>query len=214
MFVLLEAVIISLQIISIIPIADFFVDQSLKNPNFITVWFVKILNLINIKPSLTVFFTFFILINFFKSISSSLISYGIIRIKYKVIERFSFNLLDKLLSVKWKFYLKNSSGKVINTYTNEIKKTASALNDFVTQIALGFKFFTYLITPMILSFKITITTLLISFIFAIPFLLVGRVTYKLGKKNVETGNKFMTRINETLQGIKLILSHAKKKKFL
>ena len=64
---------------------------------------------------------------------------------------------------------------------------------------------------MILSFKITITTLLISFIFAIPFLLVGRVTYKLGKKNVETGNKFMTRINETLQGIKLILSHAKKK---
>ena len=58
MFVLLEAVIISLQIISIIPIADFFVDQSLKKLNFITVWFVKILNLINIKPSLTVFLHF------------------------------------------------------------------------------------------------------------------------------------------------------------
>ena len=210
-FVLLEALIISLSIISIIPIADFFLDQSLENANFITLWFVKGLAFFKIEPSLLVFFVVFILINFLKSITSSLISFGIIRIKYKVIERFSFGLLDKLLSAKWKFYLKNSSGKIINTYTNEIKKTASALNDFVTQIALGFKFLTYIITPMILSFKITILTILISLIFAIPFLLAGRITNYLGKKNVETGNKFMTRINETLQGIKLILSFARKK---
>ena len=64
---------------------------------------------------------------------------------------------------------------------------------------------------MILSFKITILTIFISLIFAIPFLLAGRITNYLGKKNVETGNKFMTRINETLQGIKLILSFARKK---
>ena len=211
LFVLIEALVISLSIISIIPIADFFLDQSLGEANFITLWFVKTLALINIDPSLLVFFIFFILINFFKSITSSLISYGIIRIKYKVIERFSFDLLDKLLSAKWKFYLKNSSGKIINTYTNEIKKTASALNDFVTQIALGFKFFTYIITPMVLSFKITILTIAVSFIFAIPFLLVGKITNYLGKKNVETGNKFMNRINETLQGIKSILSFARKK---
>jgi ABC-type multidrug transport system fused ATPase/permease subunit len=211
MFVLIEAIVISLQIISIIPLADFFLDQTLKNPNFITVFIVESLSLLNIKPSLITFFMFFILINFFKSITSSLISYGIIRIKYKVIERFSFDLLDKLLSAKWKFYLKNSSGKIINTYTNEIKKTAGALNDFVTQIALGFKFLTYIITPMVLSFKITLITILISFIFAIPFLLVGRITHKLGKKNVETGNKFMNSVNETLQAIKLILSHARKK---
>ena len=210
-FVLLEAAVISLSIISIIPIADFFLDQNLVNANFVTLWFVKFLSFFDLKPSLLIFFIIFILINFFKSVTSSLISFGIIRIKYKVIERFSFDLLDKLLSAKWKFYLKNSSGKIINTYANEIKKTASALNDFVTQIALGFKFLTYIITPMILSFEITILTIFVSFVFAIPFLLTGKITNYLGKKNVETGNKFMSRINETLQGIKLILSFARKK---
>ena len=78
--------------------------------------------------------------------------------------------------------LSKNSSEIINTYTNEIKKTASALNDFVTQIALGFKFFTYIITPMVLSFKITILTIAVSFIFAIPFLLIGKITNYLGKK--------------------------------
>ena len=62
---------------------------------------------------------------------------------------------------------------------------------------------------MVLSFKITILTIAVSFIFAIPFLLIGKITNYLGK-NVETGNKFMNRINETLQGIKSILSFARK----
>ena len=43
------------------------------------------------------------------------------KIRFKVIRRFSYNLLEKLLSVKWEFYLKNSSGKILNTYTQEIK---------------------------------------------------------------------------------------------
>ena len=64
LFVLIEALVISLSIISIIPIADFFLDQSLGEANFITLWFVKTLALINIDPSLLVFFIFFILINF------------------------------------------------------------------------------------------------------------------------------------------------------
>ncbi len=210
-FVLIEAFIISLSILSIIPIADFFLDPELKNINFVTKKLILIADYFSFTANIYFFLGFFILVNFLKSISSTLISFGIIRIKYKVIERFSFGLLDKLLSTKWSFYLKNSSGKIINTYTNEIKKTAGALNDFVTQISLGAKFITYVITPFIINFQITFMTIVIVSIFSIPFLLVGKFANKLGKKNVETGNIFQGGIVETLQAIKLIISYARKK---
>ena len=102
-YVILEGIIITLSVFSIIPIADFFLDPSLLNANFVTVYYVKILNFAGIEPSLFIFFAFFVLTNFLKSISSTLISYGIMKIRFKVIRRFSYNLLEKLLSVKWEF---------------------------------------------------------------------------------------------------------------
>ena len=210
-FVLLEAVVISLSVLSIIPIADFFLDQDLTNANIITKKLVLFADRLGFDANIYFFLIFFILINFLKSITSTIISFGVIRIKYKVIERFSFGLLDKLLSTKWSFFLKNSSGKIINTYTNEIKKTAGAINDLVTQIALGAKFITYIITPFIINFKISFMTIVIISIFSIPFLLVGKYANKLGKKNTETGNTFQGGIVETLQAVKLIISYARKK---
>lgn len=59
---LIEAVIISLLIISIIPLVDFFLDPSLNNANYITSFFLKILNHINITPSLLIFIFFLFLL--------------------------------------------------------------------------------------------------------------------------------------------------------
>ncbi len=210
-YVILEGIIITLSVFSIIPIADFFLDPSLLNANFVTVYYVKILNFAGIEPSLFIFFAFFVLTNFLKSISSTLISYGIMKIRFKVIRRFSYNLLEKLLSVKWEFYLKNSSGKILNTYTQEIKKISGGLRDFCIQIASLLKLATYLIMPMFLNLKITLITIGLASLFAVPFLMLGKIAHELGKKDVEKSNKLYFGINEALQAAKLIITFVRKK---
>ena len=209
-FVLLEGFVITLSVISVVPIADFFLDSSLTNANFVTIYYIKILNYLGIQPSLIIFFGFFILTNLLKSISSTLISYGVLRIRFKVIESFTYNLLDKLLSVQWKFYLKHSSGKILNTYTQEIKKISGALKDFCLQIAFMLKLLTYLIVPIFLDYKITLITFILAGLFSIPFLLIGKFTHELGKKDVEKSNNLYFGINETLQAAKLIITFVRK----
>jgi ATP-binding cassette subfamily B protein len=211
---LIEAVIISLLIISIIPLVDFFLDPSLNNANYITSFFLKILNHINITPSLLIFISFFIFVNFLKAIISTIMSYGILKIKYKIVKRFSYDLLEKIFSARWSFFLKNSTGEIVNTYTNEIKKVASGLNDFVIQITNTVKFISYLITPLIINYKITLITVFFVFIFSIPFLLLGKYSNFLGKKSVSTANIFIGAINETLRLSRIIISFAKKKSTL
>lgn len=209
-YLLLEAFVIAASVISVIPLADFFLDPNLKNVTFITEAFIDFLKYFSIKISLVAFLSFFIATHFFKSITSTLISYAIIKIKYNFLSRFSFGLMSKLLSAQWGFFLNNSSGKIISTYTNEIKKVTSGFNEFVMQIVLCIKFIAYLITPFFLNFEITIATCVLAIIFSIPFLLLGKIAHTLGKKSVETANIFMGTLNETLQAIKLIISFGKK----
>ena len=54
----IEAVLTSTSVLSVIPFADYLVDPKLNNPNVLTLYFLKILNIFNIQPSYLVFYTY------------------------------------------------------------------------------------------------------------------------------------------------------------
>jgi len=211
-FLLLEGLTIIFSILSLVPIADFFVDNTLSNPSRITEFFINFYNFIGIKAGITTFLVAFVIFNFIKAINNSLISYGIIKIKYALIKKLTFNFLENCFGSKWLFFQRHSSGRFINIYNNEIGKISSTFYDFVTQFSIVIKFFTYLITPFFLNYKITITTLILGVIFISPFLLLGNMANRLGDKNVKTGHGFLNGISETLQAAKLIISYNKQGK--
>ena len=210
-FLLLEGLTIVFSILSLVPIADFFADNTLSNVSSITKLFISIYNYFGIEAGIVPFLMGFVFFNFIKAINNTIIAYGIINIKYSLIKKLTFNFLENCFNSRWLFFQRHSSGRFINIYNNEIGKISSTFYDFVTQASLAIKFMTYLITPFFLNFEITITTLLLAIIFTAPFLLFGKLANKLGYQNTLTGKAFLNGISETLQAAKLIISYNKQK---
>ena len=210
-FLLLEGLTIVFSVLSLVPIADYFADNSLKNPSYITEFFIKFYLFLGIDPSIVVFLIAFVFFNFLKAINNTLIAYGIIIIKYTLIKKLTFNFLENCFNSRWIFFQRHSHGRFINIYNNEIGKISSSFYDFVTQSSMSIKFLIYLITPFFLNFQITITTLILGIFFTSPFLFLGKFANKLGHKNTLTGKNFLNGISETLQAAKLIIGFNKKK---
>lgn len=211
LFLLLEGLTIVFSILSLVPIADYFADNSLSNASRITEFFIKIYLSLGIEPGIVIFLLGFIFFNFLKAINNTFISYGIIKIKYTMIKKLTFNFLENCFSSRWLFFQRHSSGRFINIYNNEIGKISSIFYDFVTQSSMSIKFLTYLITPFFLNFQITIITLILAILFTGPFIFLGKLANKLGYKNTITGKNFVNGIYETLQAAKLIIGFNKQK---
>ena len=211
LLLLLEGLTIVFSILSLIPIADFFADNTLSNVSYITEFFIKIYTFLGIEPGIVIFLMGFIFFNFLKALNNTIISYGIINIKYTLIKKLTFSFLENCFNSRWLFFQRHSHGRFINIYNNEIGKISSTFYDFVTQSSMMIKFLTYLVTPFFLNFQITIITLVLAIIFTAPFLLLGKIANKLGYKNTLTGKSFLNGISETLQASKLIISYNKQK---
>ena len=209
LLLLLEGLTIVFSILSLVPIADFFADNSLSNVSPITEFFMKFYIYLGIEPGIIVFLLGFVFFNFLKAANNTFIAYGIIKIKYTLIKKLTFNFLENCFNSRWLFFQRHSSGRFINIYNNEIGKISSTFYDFVTQTSMSIKFLTYLITPFFLNFQITIITLVLAIIFTSPFLLLGKLANKLGYKNTLTGKNFLNGITETLQAAKLIIGFNK-----
>ncbi len=206
---LLEGFTIVFSILSLVPIADFFTDNSLSNASSITKFFIYIYQYFGVDVGIIQFLMGFVFFNFIKSINNIFITYGIINIKYTLIKKLTFNFLENCFNARWLFFQRHSAGRFINIYNNEIGKISSTFYDFVTQSTSIIKLTTYLATPFFLNFQITITTLILAIIFALPFLFFGKLANKLGYKNTTTGKNFLNGISEILQAAKLIINYNK-----
>ena len=102
-------------------------------------------------------------------------------------------------------FFKTDHSKLLNTVNNEAKTAASSLADVITQVALLFRILAYLVTPIYLDFKLTVSTIFISLMFALPIYFSNKISFKLGKIQLNSANEKIGFLNQTLQSAKLIL---------
>ena len=65
-----------------------------------------------------------------------------------------------------------------------------------------------------MDFKLTIYTLTLALVLGLPFLLLNKISHKLGELNTKTSNFIMSVMNETIQGAKIILGFGNKQSVL
>ena len=211
LFVLLvvEGVAAGLSILAIVPMADFLLDPALKNPGPITKVLIQGLAKINLNPDFWIFGALFVLTNLMKGSLQVTIRYAILRIKYAVIRGLFGNALHTFFKARWGFFSGAEQGKLLNTLNKELITIGDTLGYIATLFAQVIQLCIYLVVPVWLNAQLTLTTLGLGVIFALPFMLLHRISYRLGKLNTETANVGMGVLSEILSAARLILGFAR-----
>ena len=153
------------------------------------------------------------LTQFLIAITSSLIAYVVLTIKYDFLKKFKMKLLIQLMFSKWSFF-KSDYGYIQNTFIREIDKMGQTIGHIATSIASICQLIILMAIPLYIDFNITLIVIAIFLIFALIILkIVIPISQRYGKRNVQTSNLLLGKFNEILNSIKTIKINAKENFF-
>lgn len=144
------------------------------------------------------------------SIVSVLVRFNVLKIRYAVVRHLLKKTYEHVYSARWSFFTVVSKGELINTFIHEVNKVGSAffaianLAANITRI-IGFIMVPMLVQPLLVMFCV------VGFgVIMYPFMIAGSISYKHGRRNVKTANKYVALVKESLDAVKDVLSFGEK----
>lgn len=207
LFVILivEGVVAAGAVLSILPLADFLFDPSLRSPSRLTRLLLELLTPLNIHPSFWLFGMIFAASNIIKSLLDIVIRYSILRIKYDVQRGLFDDTLTAFFRARWQYFSDSDQGQLLNTFSKEISNIGDTMGQLATQLARVVQLVIYLAVPLWIDVTMTLTAVGLALLLGMPILLLHKVSYRFGQKNTSTSNVLIGTISEVLSAARLIL---------
>lgn len=199
-------------IFTIVPIVDLLIKPDLQGVSFLTRKAAEALSYFGVRVTLVNFAIIFLTFNVLGNGVQILLRHLMLKAKYLVGRDLVLGTFEDFFNARWYFFSSSRQGILLNTFLNEMVVVGNAFGTmalFFTYIA---QLILYLTVPFCLSWQVTSISLVTALLFACPFLLFGKVSYKLGKLYTSTGNQVGSIIQESLGSAKVILGFGNQRK--
>ena len=180
---LIQSFIAALALLSIIPIADFILYPTLSKHSNFTEYDLVFINALNLPFNFWIFGFQFIFLNILKGGMDVALNYSTLKIKYSIIRKLVGNAFDTFFKSRWEFFSSTNNGELLNTLNKEVITIGDAVGQLTTIFTNFLQVSILLAVPMWLNFHMTLITIGITALFALPFLLLQPISYRLGKQN-------------------------------
>jgi len=212
LLLVIEGAASALAVLALVPMADYMLNPALLHPSRITGYVIQFLSLIGVQYAFWIFGGLFVIANFVKGALEVAIRYAILAIKYSVLRGLFSETLQTFFKARWDFFSGSDQGKLLNTLNKELNIIGDTLGQLATLLAQFVQLSIYLAIPIWLNAKLTLTAFGLALLFGAPFLLLHRISYRLGQRNTETANVAMGTLSEILGAARLILGFSRQNK--
>jgi ABC-type multidrug transport system fused ATPase/permease subunit len=208
---LVQGVFASLTVVSVAPIVDLFLHPDLNGASVLTQKLTETLKRFGIPGKLEMFIAMFLLAILLKNSLFILVQYVNLRIKYHILFQLVSETLNTFYKARWVFFTKTSQGKIFNTFLTESQRTGDCFGQLGLLIANCSQVMIFLVVPLVISWKITLFCAGLAGLFAIPVILLGKLNYRLGERNVANNNILMGTLKELVDSAKIIIGYGNRK---
>jgi len=200
------------SVFSLVVIIDLFVNPGSINASFLTNKIINVIGALGLPTSLGWLLGIFMLLNIIKIIFQISAQYLVVRTKYIVIGDIMVGTFEDFFNARWFFFSSNKQGTLLNTFMREIIVIGDAFSAMSRYFSGCLHLILYLIVPFCLSWQVTSVTIAMALFFALPFLFLGKINYRLGRLNTSTANQIGSVVNESFNLAKLILGFGQQPK--
>jgi len=201
----------AMSVVALVPMADYILDPTLGKASRVTQIVVSALSSLGLPHTFWTLGALFVGFNFLKSGLDVAVRYAILRIKYAVVRGLFDDALRTFFRARWEFFCGSEQGRLLNTLNKELNTIGDTLGHLATLFAQAIQLCIYLSVPLWLNTGMTLLALGLILLFGLPFMLLHRVSYRLGRRNTETSNVMMGVVSETLQAARLILGFGRQR---
>ena len=200
------------SLLTISPLVDFLFHPDLRNISPLTAKAVSILIFLGLPATLECWLIVFLVFIALSSVFLIFARYSILKTRYAVLRDLMVGTFESFFNARWYFFSSSAQGVLLNTFSRELDVVGNAFISMGVFFTSMFQVLVYLIIPFYLSWQVTCISLCSALILTIPFLLTGKLSYRLGVINTATSNKMISIIHEDLSLAKVVLGFAKQQK--
>lgn len=193
------------SIVTVAPIIDFLLNADLQNASSITRQAAALMESVGLPATLGSFLAVFLAFQLLKSGFAISARYCLLRTKYAVLRDLTIGTFEDFFNARWLFFSTSKQGTILNTFMHEMRVVGESFGALGLFFAGLIQLIFYLMVPFYISWQVTSVSLATALLFASPFLLLGKVNYRLGKLNTSTANEMGGVIQESLSLAKVIL---------
>jgi len=201
-----------LSAFALVPIIEVLLGSDMGNISKITEKWIALMGLFNILPT-KLNFVIVLLSSIF--VASALVIYArylTLRTKYAIEKELIKEALSSFFNASWSFFTGEKKGTLINTFNREMLTVGNSLTTIGDLFSGAIRLIFYAIVPFYISWNATSVAIGLGLIFTLPFMMLSRVSYRLGQKNTSTANRFNQNIQESFDAAKVILGYGNQHK--
>ncbi|MBI3252263.1 MAG: ABC transporter ATP-binding protein [Candidatus Omnitrophica bacterium] len=202
------------SIFSIAPLIDLFLHPDLANISSMTEKAFVLIRWFHLPVSQYTFLLFFLVTVLMNNGFFIASRYCMFRMKYAISLDLTLGSFQDFFNARWAFFSSNRQGTLLNTFLSEIQVVGNALGSIAFFVSSLFQLIFFMAVPFLLSWQLTLVCLATALLFAWPFFMLGRLNYRLGKRNTQTGNEVSSAIQESLGTAKVIMGFGNQHKSL
>lgn len=211
LLLIMTGLIDSAAILSLTPIVDILIDPSLNRISSITRRIIGVLNSAGVTASVGTLLGIFILFNAIKSLSLVFSNFCILKTKYALLRSIILGTFEDFFNARWHFFSNNKQGVLFNTFIREISVVGDAFGAMARFFAQLIQCIVFIAVPFFISWQVSLISIVCAILFALPFTLLGKISYRWGQKNTSTANAISSVIQESLNSAKVILGFGNQK---
>lgn len=199
-------------LVTISPLIDFFLHPDLKGVSPLTLKAVAILQFIGLPATLgswlAVFMTFVVLSTAFLIFAR----HSILKTQYTLQRDIMMGAFKDFFGARWYFFSSGKQGELLNTFTRELNVVGNAFSSMGLLFASMMQAVFFLAVPFSISWQVTTISLVCAILFAVPFIMLGKISYRLGIQTTDTSNKLTSVLHENFTLAKVVMGFGNQNK--
>lgn len=202
----------AVSVFALIPIIDFLVKPGLKDISPVTQKMIEAMKVAGFSVTLSRLLIAFLLFSVLKISFLIFAQRLMFKTKYRVMRDIMIGSFEDFFQARWYFFSSSKQGAILNTFIREINVVGDSFGAMARFFARFLEGAFCLAVPFYLSWRVTSICMGSALLFALPFVFLGRMNYRLGKKNTSTANHMGSVIQENLSMAKVILGFGNQSK--
>lgn len=193
------------SLLTVGPVIDFLIHPDLRGISPLTSKAIRIMESLGLPVTFGSWLIYFVLFVVLTSVFQVAARHSILKTIYAVVRELFLGTFEDFFNARWYFFSSSKQGVLLNTFSRELMVVSNAFSAMAVFFAGILQLIFFLVVPFSISWQVTLISFGVAVFFAVPFVLLGKVSYRLGTQNTATANHMNSVVQENMSLAKVVL---------
>ena len=207
----LDALLTATSVITVAPLTDLLLEKPPAEWLGVSTKLQSVFHWFGLQFTVVSVAVLFFLLTLGMTLFSVFVRWSLVKLRIAVIRHLIDQSLTKMFAADWNYFASTKRGLLINTYVNEVNISGAAFQSLTLAVASIVRIVAFIAVPLVLAPTMVLSCLVAAVILLLPFMYIGKWSFKFGTSNVSFANRYAALFRESIEAAHEVISFGRER---